>query len=233
MSAALPLALIALAVWTSGPPRTAAARLTALRPRPDPRRETRLPLPWLVCAAGTAVGWSFGGALLAAVAGAGGWWGATRLLRPRPPPVDQLGVAAGWDLLAACLVAGLPVPTAVRVVADDLPERAGAVLRGTADLLAMGADPATAWAGALECPETAELARGARRSARSGAALAGVARDLAAGARERVADLAEEKAQRASVRVTGPLGLCFLPAFLCLGIAPVVIGVVSRLAAHF
>jgi hypothetical protein len=31
-------------------------------------------------------------------------------------------------------------------------------------------------------------------------------------------------AQRASVLIAGPLGLCYLPAFLCLGIVPVVAG---------
>jgi hypothetical protein len=31
------------------------------------------------------------------------------------------------------------------------------------------------------------------------------------------------------VLVAGPLGLCFLPAFLCLGIAPVIAGLVGRL----
>ncbi|WP_156755044.1 type II secretion system F family protein [Actinokineospora pegani] len=155
-----------------------------------------------------------------------------RFLPARSPPVDRLGLAGGWDLLAAGLAAGLPVPTAVRAVAADLPERVGGVLRDAADLLALGADPGRAWAAALACPETAELARGARRSSRSGAALAGIARDLAAGVRERAVDLAEERAQRAAVRVTAPLGLFFLPAFLCLGVVPVVIGLVTRVSAQ-
>jgi pilus assembly protein TadC len=31
--------------------------------------------------------------------------------------------------------------------------------------------------------------------------------------------------QRAGVRVLAPLGLCFLPAFVCLGVVPLVIGI--------
>ncbi len=31
-------------------------------------------------------------------------------------------------------------------------------------------------------------------------------------------------AERAGVLIAGPLGLCFLPAFVCLGIVPVVAG---------
>ena len=37
----------------------------------------------------------------------------------------------------------------------------------------------------------------------------------------------EARAERAGVLVTGPLGLCFLPAFICLGIVPVVVGLAS------
>ncbi|WP_035287265.1 type II secretion system F family protein [Actinokineospora spheciospongiae] len=225
--------LLAVAVVVGVPPGRAGQRLAGLGG--VVRRRWRVPLP-LPVVAGVAVGTAVAvnaGVGIGITVGAGAWWGAVRLLRPRPPPVDRLGLAAGWDLLAACLTSGMPVPTAVRVVAGDLPGRAGAALRDTADLLAMGADPARAWAVALACPETAELARGARRTTRSGAALAGVARALAAGVREQATDLAEEKAQRAAVRVTGPLGLCFLPAFLCLGVAPVVIGLVARLSTQF
>lgn len=43
------------------------------------------------------------------------------------------------------------------------------------------------------------------------------------------ARLAGARAQRAAVLVTAPVGLCFLPAFLALGVAPVVIGMASGL----
>jgi pilus assembly protein TadC len=145
---------------------------------------------------------------------------------------DQLGLAAGWDLLAACLRAGLPVPTAVLAVAEQLPPSVGDALRGTADLLALGADPVAAWEPALDHPATAELARGARRTARSGTALAGVAAGLATTIRRTATDVAEARAQRAGVLITGPLGLCFLPAFVCLGIVPVVAGLAAQLSIH-
>ena len=38
------------------------------------------------------------------------------------------------------------------------------------------------------------------------------------------ADAARAAAERASVLIAGPLGLCYLPAFVCLGIVPVVVG---------
>lgn len=37
------------------------------------------------------------------------------------------------------------------------------------------------------------------------------------------------RAQRAAVLITAPVGLCFLPAFLSVGVAPVVIGLAGGL----
>jgi Flp pilus assembly protein TadB len=166
-----------------------------------------------------------------------GWFIARRLQRRDTrsganSPARQLGMAATWDLLAACLRAGLPVPTAVLAVVDDLPPEPASALRAAADLLALGADPVAAWAAALACADTAALARGARRTARSGTALAGVATELASSIRAAAGDIAEARAQRASVLITAPLGLCFLPAFVCLGIVPVVAGLAIQLSVN-
>ncbi|WP_367133318.1 type II secretion system F family protein [Saccharothrix sp. HUAS TT1] len=153
--------------------------------------------------------------------------GPRRTRAPKPGPPDPFAAAATWDLLAAALRAGLPVAGAVRAVLPGVPPGPAERLREVVDLLALGADPVHAWARALDHPDTAPLARAARRTARSGAALAGAAADLAVQARAGVADQAEARAQRAAVLVAGPLALCFLPAFLCLGVVPVVIGLVG------
>ncbi|MFE2750400.1 type II secretion system F family protein [Actinosynnema sp. NPDC059335] len=152
-----------------------------------------------------------------------------RVCKPQPKarPPDPFAAAAAWDLLAAALRAGLPVASAVRAVLPGVPPGPAERLREVVELLTLGADPVHAWAGALAHPDTAPLARAARRTARSGAALAGAAADLAAEARAAVSDQAEARAQRAAVLVAGPLALCFLPAFLCLGVVPVVIGIVG------
>ncbi|MEV6242549.1 type II secretion system F family protein [Lentzea sp. NPDC051838] len=150
-------------------------------------------------------------------------------LRPKahdPPPTNQktegpFERAAALDLMAACLKAGLPVPTAIK--ASGIGE-----LSRVAELLALGADPNTAWAEALNNPTTAALARAARRTARSGAAFAGQALELAERTRAEAKDEAEAKAQRAGVAVAAPLALCFLPAFLCLGVVPVVLGLADQ-----
>lgn len=141
---------------------------------------------------------------------------------------DPLAIAAAYDLLAASLRSGLPMPAAAAAVAASAPPLLAAVLRRAADLLSLGADPATAWAAAAEHPETESLARMARRSARSGAPVAAAMAELATAARTAAEDAAAAKAERAGVLISGPLGLCFLPAFICLGIVPLVIGLAQR-----
>ncbi|RRO17363.1 secretion system protein [Saccharopolyspora rhizosphaerae] len=138
-------------------------------------------------------------------------------------------LAAGWDLLAVGMRAGLPVPVIVRAVAVEVGGTARRTLDGVAQHLALGSDAATAWEPALRDPDTAELARAARRTARTGSALADVAAELAERSRSRSSELAEARAQRCAVWISAPLGLCFLPAFLCLGVVPVVLGMLDRL----
>lgn len=146
--------------------------------------------------------------------------------------VDPLAAATVFDLLAACLRAGLPTATAVRAVLPSAPQTLRTALRRSADLLALGADPALAWGrsgtATVTTPEFESLARMVRRSARSGSALADAVSELASRRREEVEDMAAARAERAGVWIGGPLGLCFLPAFICLGIVPVIIGLATR-----
>lgn len=215
-------------------PPSPRARLRRVRPAPHRRpvafRTLAVPGPVLAGTAGALATVAVGAPLLAVPVGAAAWWAVRRWqARARQARPDPLRMAATGDLLSACLRAGLPVPTAVRAVAGTAPDDAATALRATADLLSLGAEPDAAWEPARRCPATTELARAACRTARSGTALAGVAEEMAERARAAVTDEAEARAQRAGVLITGPLGLCFLPAFLCLGVVPVVIGLAGRL----
>jgi pilus assembly protein TadC len=66
-------------------------------------------------------------------------------------------------------------------------------------------------------------------SASSGSALAQGIADLAEQSRQDATHAAAAAAERAGVLIAGPLGLCFLPAFVCLGIAPVVVGLAGEI----
>ncbi|MEZ0349867.1 type II secretion system F family protein [Mycobacterium sp. pR1184] len=140
---------------------------------------------------------------------------------------DPLAVASSFDVLAVCLEAGMAVSTAAAATAASAPPRLARILRRAADLLALGSDPAVAWSISPQQPvdvQTDALLRLARRSASSGAALAGGVAELAEQSRHDAAHTAAAAAERAGVLIAGPLGLCFLPAFVCLGIVPVVAG---------
>lgn len=139
--------------------------------------------------------------------------------------IDPLDVAAAYDLFAICLRAGLPVRSAGAAVAVSLPSELAEPLRRAIDLLGLGADAEQAWHELESTPGAlVDLAVLARRSARSGASMAEGLAELAIQTRAQAEDAALAAAERAGVKISGPLGLCFLPAFVCLGIAPVVIG---------
>jgi pilus assembly protein TadC len=173
------------------------------------------------------------GGVVAAVAGAAGVVALRRSAAAASGIGDTAGLAGRWELLAVCLEAGLPVAAAVTATAAPLAGATGALLRRVAGLLELGADPADAWRVAADLPELAAFARAAGRSAGTGAALAQVARVEGTRIRAELIDTAQERAQRAAVFITGPLGLCFLPAFLVLGIAPVVIGLAGEALARW
>lgn len=225
--------LLAVALLLLPGPTTARVRLAIVfgPAGATARHGPRVPDEWLPALAGISAGALAGvlfGWVSALVVSVAAFLWCRRVTRRGPPP-DPLTMAATWDLLAACLRAGLPVPTAIRAVAVDAPPGCAEVLHHTAELLALGSDPVRAWAPALADPATAALAKAARRSARSGTALAEVADGLAQRIRATAADTAEIRAQRAAVLMTAPLGLCFLPAFFCLGVLPVVVGLAGRL----
>lgn len=146
-----------------------------------------------------------------------------RVNKARPQP-DPLATASALDVFAVCLSAGMSVPAAASVTEPSAPAQLGSILRRSADLLALGADPDTAWTSETESPICQALLRLARRSAASGSALAAGVADLAEQARQEVVNTAVAAADRAGVLIAGPLGLCFLPSFVCLGIVPVVAG---------
>ena len=141
---------------------------------------------------------------------------------------DAVELAAAWAGMAVCLEAGLPVASAVASAAASLDGSTGLTQRRVAGLLELGADPAEAWRVAQDHPAAAAFARAAARSAATGAALARTARAENTRVRETLTDIAEARAQRAGVLIAAPLGLCFLPAFLVLGVAPVVIGLAGE-----
>ncbi|WP_157749345.1 type II secretion system F family protein [Jatrophihabitans sp. GAS493] len=145
--------------------------------------------------------------------------------RRNPALVADRSTPLTVDLLAAVLRSGQPLSVALGLVADVGEPPLAVSLEQVGRLLQLGADPATAWARVSDDPTLAEIARSAIRSAESGIRLADDFEQLATELRSRRRSVAAARAARAEVWSIAPLGLCFLPAFVCLGIAPIVVGV--------
>ncbi|WP_329219763.1 type II secretion system F family protein [Streptomyces sp. NBC_01485] len=134
----------------------------------------------------------------------------------------QLPLAA--DLLAACIAAGAGPVIAAQAVGEALGGPVGAGLARGAAEVRLGGEPATAWRRLAALPGAAALARLLERADVSGLPAAGPVARLAADTRAEWGRAATARARRAAVMVTAPVGLCFLPAFIALGVLPIVIG---------
>ncbi|MFD9484750.1 type II secretion system F family protein [Streptomyces sp. NPDC059991] len=170
---------------------------------------------------------------LAAAYGARRWACRRKPQRARPgaEAVDpELPLAA--DLLAACLSAGAGPREAAGAVGESLDGPIGRRLAQISAELRLGGEPAEAWGRLGAIPGAAGLARCLERAASSGAPAAGPVGRVAERCRAERARTTAARARRAGVLITGPLGLCFLPAFLAAGVAPVVIGLAAGLLKH-
>jgi pilus assembly protein TadC len=135
--------------------------------------------------------------------------------------VEDLPIAC--DLLAVCLEAGLPPGGALAAVGSAVRPPLAAHLTHVAGLYRLGAEPRRAWAEAP--PELAVLGRVLARAGESGSAVRPALHGVAAEVRASARAATESAVRRAGVWVLAPLGLCFLPAFVCLGVAPLVLGI--------
>ncbi|WP_217712068.1 type II secretion system F family protein [Kitasatospora sp. NA04385] len=140
--------------------------------------------------------------------------------------VRQLPLAA--ELLAACFGSNGSPAEAVAAVADSVPPPMRDRLSQVAARLALGAGPERCWGQlADECQPLAPLARCLARTSLSGAPPAAALTGLAQSQRAAAARAAHARVRRAGVLATAPLGLCFLPAFVLIGVVPVVTGLTA------
>lgn len=149
------------------------------------------------------------------------------------------------DLLAVCLRSGMPTSLSMRSVASNLsspgsdrherratPTSGGpgvcVVLARVAAATELGSEPATAWEEWIGHPSYGPLARALVVTGESGSAVASRLEAVSHQLRVASGQQATVRAQRAGVALMAPLGLCFLPAFVCLGVVPVVVGIAGR-----
>lgn len=145
-----------------------------------------------------------------------------RALRARRAAIARQSASAA-DLLAACLSSGAPLPASMSAVAEAMGEPVAAPLRLLVSSLDLGTDPAIAWQAMAQETALSPIALAAARSSESGAPLSDLLRDAAGDMRRAQRARADAAARASGVKAVGPLAACFLPAFLLLGIVPVVV----------
>jgi tight adherence protein C len=130
------------------------------------------------------------------------------------------------DLMAACALAGMGIDRALRTVAGETTGQLGRALGEMARGLDAGMPRAAAYetlANSAPSPEVRSLVRALRRAERYGTPIAPALVAQAREVRARRRASAEEAARAAPVRMLFPLVLCFLPAFILLTVAPIVL----------
>ena len=133
--------------------------------------------------------------------------------------------ALACDLIASALACGASIPRALDALADACAQEP---LAWTASSLRLGATWEQAWE---EAPTWADPLRDALEASwTAGTAPEGMlARCASWERRARLVD-AKTRAEELSVRLVGPLGAFFLPAFLLLGIAPLLAHLMGTVA---
>lgn len=191
-----------------------------------------------VAAAALAVRADLGGAVVvgAALVVAAGTTVALGLLEPGYTRAERLRRIAdtprALDLLASCLAAGLPVRAALRAVVEVVDGPLGEDLTQVLRLTDLGHDDVSAWRTLARHDQLGPAALDLARSVETGSLLVESLLVHADVAREDRRGQVEAAARRVGVRSVMPLMLCFIPAFLLIGIVPTVASAILN-ALHF
>lgn len=131
------------------------------------------------------------------------------------------------ELVAAMLDAGSGIGRSLELVAAAASPEYRQSLRPVVSALAIGADWATAWRSSeVRLSEILEMRDSLGFVAVTGAPSSAILYAQAARIRRERFRAAEKRAASLGVKLVIPLGLCSLPAFICLGVVPVLLALV-------
>lgn len=240
-------AVVVAPVPAAGSWRLRSLRLRALRSRgpggtaapegPAPARpasgRVALAVPSVVAVAGVAALAGGTTVLVVTAVAAGGWWWSRRSAasgrQRRERARRRRDLPDALELLGGCLVAGVAPVAALQATGEAIGGSLGDDLGRVARAFRFGASASEAWHPYLDDPQLAALARAALRSAERGTPLARGCQRIAEEARAATRVAGEVAVRRVEAAAVIPLGLCYLPAFICLAVAPVVIGVAGEI----
>lgn len=144
---------------------------------------------------------------------------ATKRRQSRPlVPVDHAIIA---DLVRSALIGGSSIPSALLALDEALNDDDTHPVARAARILLLGGEWEEAWQNVP--PRFFSLYAALEPAWQDGAAPLPLLERSAASTRQRRAREAREAAAKLGEKVVLPLGLCFLPAFVAVGIVPVIV----------
>ena len=141
-------------------------------------------------------------------------------------PMGPLDAARALDVTAAALHAGKALLPAWTLGVGTLAQQDEGTLRHAMALLHLGGG-AQAWLTLADHPLLGAIARQAAQQTRAGTSLADGMHQQAEHLRRIAADKATAGAEKVLIALAAPLTLCFLPAFVFVGLIPLAIGMAS------
>ena len=134
--------------------------------------------------------------------------------------VDALPEAL--DLLRACVRSGQPMRVGVETVARAMGPPVSDHLDRLTWAISVGLSEDQAWLVVAEDPAFAEVARDLARGAAWGTTITDVLAHHGMTMRRRARTARLAKAKAVGVKAVLPLGICYLPAFILLGVVPII-----------
>ena len=133
------------------------------------------------------------------------------------------------QILAALIAAGANLLTALEVLTPLLTSDLGRRATRTIDLLKVGASPSMAWQEWKEDPVTCDWVGGLVRAQERGRPIVNLLRVSALSLVDQRSRRARMQVSKLGVKLSLPIGICFLPAFIFGAIVPIVITFFSTL----
>ncbi|MBP2412401.1 pilus assembly protein TadC [Arthrobacter stackebrandtii] len=152
--------------------------------------------------------------------------------RPEPAPGMSSGVASVpllLELLGTALDSGLSIQGALQVVAGVAGNRLRKSLLQVVAGLNIGASWEDSWAGSLVDTDMVQIHDALSFGALTGASAAPLLYAQAQHYRTAASRSAQKRAAALGVKLVMPLGLCSLPAFIAVGVVPVVMAMIPSM----
>ncbi len=141
----------------------------------------------------------------------------------------QRGLPHAVDLMAAALASGASPSGALRLVAAAVDPPLREELGHVSASLEWGVPPSRVWSDVGKHPQLGPLGRALTGATESGSSVVDAMQQLSDDLRGDLQAEVESRARTVGVKATAPLGLCLLPAFVLVGVVPLVAGSVGTL----